>query len=73
MGKEFEYKDDWGELSTGKRVSRLFVLHVPSNTVKMVLGALRHARILRAPLSLARSRSRACRREHRRRCQSVCV
>ena len=38
VGKEFEYKDDWGELSTGKRVSRLFVLHVSSNTVKMVQG-----------------------------------
>ncbi len=38
VGKEFEYKDDWGELSTGKRVSRLFVLHVFTNTVKMVQG-----------------------------------
>jgi len=38
LGKEHEYKDDWGELSTGKSLSRLFVLHVPSKTVKAVEG-----------------------------------
>ena len=42
VGKEFEYKDDWGELSTGKSLSRLFVLHVPSNSVKAVEGVPPH-------------------------------
>jgi hypothetical protein len=55
VGREFEYKDDWGELSTGKRVSRVFVLHVPSNTVKMVQGILRHPSRCRPQALLARS------------------
>ena len=31
-GKEHEYQDDWGELSTGKCLSRMFVLHIPTKT-----------------------------------------
>jgi acylaminoacyl-peptidase len=42
VGKEHEYKDDWGELSTGRRLSRLFVLHLPSKTVKPVEGVPQH-------------------------------
>jgi hypothetical protein len=38
VGKEHAYQDDWGELSTGKSLSRLFVLHVPTKTVKAVEG-----------------------------------
>ena len=38
VGKDHSYQDDWGELSTGKSLSRLFVLHVPTKTVKAVEG-----------------------------------
>ena len=38
VGKEFEYTDDWGELAVGKVLSRVFVLHVPSKSVKLVEG-----------------------------------
>jgi hypothetical protein len=34
-GEEFQFTDDWGELCTGKSVSRLFVLHVASGAVSL--------------------------------------
>ena len=37
-GEEFKYKGDWGELCTGKSLSRLFVLHVPTGDIKQVVN-----------------------------------
>lgn len=36
-GEEFKYTGDWGELCTGKSMSRLFVLHVPTGDIKQVV------------------------------------
>jgi hypothetical protein len=39
VGREFVFREDWGELATGKALSRLFVLDVASAQVKQVPGA----------------------------------
>lgn len=35
-GEEFKYTGDWGELCVGKSMSRLFVMHVPTGSIKQV-------------------------------------
>ncbi|KAJ1495951.1 hypothetical protein T484DRAFT_1760956 [Baffinella frigidus] len=39
VGREFVYKEDWGELATGKRLSRVFVMDIATEQVKAVEGA----------------------------------